>query len=161
MACMAAAGITVVLIDYPLSIREYIVSSVPWSHVWIMCLTISPCATKNTCTMLVVFGDDLVAADVTETICIYQRRLTSTARVPARAVRTFNDCECVTTAFLLFLVSSVNTAIQFLKDVRLLPADTQCPSSYADVRWCSRPGSIRHSSLVTGSHLTLMNITLR
>lgn len=124
-----------------------------------MRLTISLCATISTCT-LVVFGYVLVAADITETICIYQKRLMRMARVPPLAVLAFNDCDSVTTAFLLCLFSSVNTAIQFLNDVCLLPADTQCPSSHADVLWCSRPGSIRHSSLIAGSRLTVMNIIL-
>lgn len=157
---MAVPGITAVLIDYSMPIREHVVSSVPWSDAWIMRLTISLCATISTFTMLIVFGFVLVAADITETICIYQRRLKRMVCVPPRAVRAFNDCDGVTTAFLLYPFSSVNTAIQFLKDVRQLSPDTQCPSSRDDVRWCSRPGSIRHSLLITGSHLTLMNIIL-
>lgn len=158
MACMAMAGITVVLIDYPISIREHIVSSLPWSDAWIMRLSISLCPTISTCTILVASGYFLVAADIAETICIYQRRLTRMAHVPPLAVRAFNNCDSVTTASLLYLFSS-NTSIQFLKDVRLLPADRQCPSSHADVRWCPRPGSIRRSS-ITGSLMTLMNIIL-
>jgi hypothetical protein len=147
---MAVASITVVLIDYSTRIcsREHRVSSKQWSDAWIMHFTISLCATISTCTMLVVFGYALVADDMTETICIYQRRLTCMARVPPRAVRAFNDCDGLMTAFLLYLFSYANTAVRFLKDVHLLPADTQCPSSHAVVRCCSRPGSIRHPSLI-------------
>jgi hypothetical protein len=66
-----------------------------------------------------------------------------------------------------------NTAIQFLKDICLLPADMQCPSCRSDMRWCSRPrrsdglsrpvvklcGNAIHGWF-SGSCLTLMNIIM-
>jgi hypothetical protein len=91
MVRMAVAGITVVLIEYPISSREHTVSSAPWSDACIMGLTISLCASISTCTMLVVFGYVLMATDITETICIYQRRLARMAHVPPLAVLAFND----------------------------------------------------------------------
>jgi hypothetical protein len=66
-----------------------------------------------------------MTADMTDTIWVYQRRVARMPHIPCLGLSraTTGSNSVVTTALLLYLFTSVSNAIQFLKDLHLLPSE--------------------------------------